>query len=141
MIHTMTFPLLHFQTWLFTQLPAGWPRCLQQTWSSAVQAALLLLQHLAIATTGFQSLQCSINQELLFLRVFCWLFFFSFPLFFSPQTNLWERTPQHRIALFGCQILLAVGCSQEACIPLPEKLCFSVDLNPQHPSGSQGSKE
>lgn len=110
------------------------------TWSS-VPAALLLQQHLAMLTTDFQSLQGSCNQELLLLRVFCWLFFFSFPLFFSPQTSLWERVPQHRITLFGCQILLTVGCSQEACMPLPEKLCFSVALNLQHPSGSQGRKE
>lgn len=105
------------------------------------QAALLLLQHLAIVTIEPQNLLCSINQELLFLKYLCWLFFSSFPLFFSPQTDLWERAPQHRITLFGCQILLAVGCSQGACMPLPEKLSFSAALNPQHPSGSQGRKE
>lgn len=132
MICNVTFLLLHFVTWLSPSLQIPW---------SSVPAALLLVQHLAMVTTDFQSFQGSMNQELLFLRVFCWLFFSSFPLFFSPQTSLWERVPQHRITLFGCQILLAVGCSQEACIPLPEKLCLSVALNLQHPSGSRGRKE
>jgi len=89
---------------------------------SAMQIIPLLMQHLAIVNIDFQSLQHSVNQELLFLRDFCWLFFFSFPLFFSPQTDHWERVPQHRNTLFGCQILVTAGCSQEAHIPLPEKL-------------------
>lgn len=83
---------------------------------------ILLVPHLAIVNIDFQSLQRSINQELLFLRDFCWLFFFSISLFFSPQTDLWERAPQHRNTLFGCQILITEGCSQEARIPLPEEL-------------------
>lgn len=123
MIHTMAFLLPHFEAWFFTQPPAAWPTCLQIIWSSVpVIQIILLVQHLAIVNIDFQSLQHSINQELLFLRDFCWLFFFSFSLFFSPQTDLWERVPQHRNTLFGCQILIAVGRSQEACIPLPVKV-------------------
>jgi len=86
----------------------------------ATHFILPLVQHLAIVNIDFQSLQRRVNQELLFLRDFSWLFFFSFSLFFSHYIDLWERAPQHRNTLFGCQILIAAGCSQEARIPLPE---------------------
>ena len=86
----MTFLLLHSETWFFTQLPAAWPRCLQIMGSSVPAIQILLVQHLAIVNIDFQSFQHSTNQELLFLRDFCWLFFFSFSLF-SPLKQTFGR--------------------------------------------------